>query len=110
LIRAYSNPRNYYRVFHREGESTKVCYLGPVGHIVKNRLFLPISVAGISNQELVEDSAREIVMALSVEANVNSTRSLEDEIRHLQWLLRALATELEKYVEKEGGGEDGREP
>ena len=111
LIRAASNKRNFYRVYHKkEGKSYDLCYLGPVGHIEKNRLFLPLAVEGISDQILVRDSAMMIVMDLTAEVNLDSVRSLEDEIRHLQWLLRALAAELEKYVEKEGGGEDGREP
>jgi hypothetical protein len=94
-------------VFHRKDKGYKLCYLGPVGHIEKNRLFLPLKVTGISDQDLVKDSAMMIVMDLTVEANVNSVRNLEDEIRHLQWLLRTLANELEKYIEKRGGEDEG---
>ena len=45
-------------------------------------------------------------MDLITEANLDSVRSLKDEIKHLQWLLMALAGELGKYLE-EGREDEG---
>jgi hypothetical protein len=103
LVRAASDRRNFYRVYHkREGKSYKVCYLGPVGHIRRNKLILPLSVVGISDQELIKDSVEAIFTDLSIDAE-DSDKSLTEEIRHLQWMLRTIANGLGEYLE-EGRG------